>query len=248
MRRSDFRPPSVRNRIRRRRLLVLVFSLAAVVLVASGFWLGREAAYRGMELDPAKYREMQRQLPEALARADELTRELDIERTRREVDRRSLEMVRGDIASQKEELAALEEGLAFYRSLMAPVEIAEGLSLRDIELIARPESGRYAFRIVAQQEALKHQLLEGQLRAEVIGTQGGQRVTYALAELSADLEYDAVPLRFRYFQSIEGELTLPDGFEPDQVRVEASSNKPRKAEVFESYPWQLKERFTHVGR
>ena len=248
MRRSNFRPPSVRHRTRRRRLSILAFTLVGSALLASGFWLGRKAAYSEMELDPAHYREMQRQLPEERARADVLARELDIERTRREVDRRSLEMVRGDIASQKEELAALEEGLAFYRSLMAPVEIAEGLSLRDIELIAGAESGRYAFRIVAQQEALKHQLLEGELRADVIGMQGGQRVTYALAELSADLEEDAVPLRFRYFQSIEGEMTLPEGFQPDRINVVASSSKPRKAEVVESYPWQLKERFTHVGR
>ncbi len=248
MRRSNFRPPSVRRQLRRRRLSILVMTLVGSALLASGFWLGRKAAYSEMELDPAQYREMQRQLPEERARADLLARELDIERTRREVDRRSLEMVRSDIASQKEELAALEEGLAFDRSLMAPVEIAEGLSLRDIELIARAESGRYAFRIVAQQEALKHQVLEGELRAEVIGMQGGQRATYALAELSADLEEDAVPLRFRYFQSIEGEMILPEGFVPLELTLVARASKPRKSEVRQVFPWVMQERLIDVGQ
>lgn len=233
--------------MRRRRTLVLAATLVASLLLAAGFWLGRQAVYSGLGLDPALYREMQEQLPEQRARADQLARELDVERTRREVDSRSLEIVRRDIAAQKEEMAALEEGLRFYRSLMAPGEIAQGLSLRDVELIERAETGRYTFRIVAQQEALKHQLLKGELRAEVIGTLGGQRVTYTLADLSDDVEDDAVALRFRYFQAIEGELTLPEGFQPDQIRIVASSRTPSKAEVVEQYSWQVKERFTHVG-
>jgi hypothetical protein len=234
--------------MRRRRLLVLACTLVSGLLLGAGFWLGRQAVYSGFGLDPALYREMQRELPLARARADQLARELDVERTRREVDRRSLEMVRGDIAAQKEQIAGLEEGLAFYRSLMAPGEIAEGLSLRNIELIARAEPRVYAFRIVAQQEAFKHQLLKGELRAEVSGTRHGEDVTYPLADLSADLESEAVPLRFRYFQSIEGEMTLPEGFEPDAVSVVASASTPRKARITERYPWQVKERFTHVGR
>jgi hypothetical protein len=164
------------------------------------------------------------------------------------VDRRSLELVRKDIAAQKEQIAALEEGLRFYRSLMAPGEIAQGLSLREIEIIARAEPRRYAFRVVAQQEALNHQLLKGELRAEIYGTGREGKVTYSLADLSDDLDGESVPLRFRYFQAVEGEISLPDDFQPDGISVFASSRTPRKAEVTESYPWLVKERFTHVGR
>jgi hypothetical protein len=232
----------------RRRVRALVYTIAGGLLLGVGFWLGRQAVYSGLGLDPALYREMQRQLPEERARADQLAQELEVERTRREVDRRSLELVREDIAAHKEEIAALEEGLRFYRSLMAPGEIAQGLSLRDIELVARSEPGHYAFRIVAQQEALRHQLLKGELRAEVFGTREGESTTYLLAELSDDLDGDTVPLRFRYFQAIEGEMTLPDGFQPEGISVVARSSTPREAEVTARYQWQLKERFTNVGR
>jgi hypothetical protein len=222
--------------------------MAAAVLVAAGFLLGRQSIDSGMGLDPALYRKMQQELPEVRARAGQLARELDIERTRREVDRRSLEMVRSELAAQKEEIAALEEGLRFYRGLMAPGDTAQGLSLRDIELVDRAEAGHYAFRIVAQQEALKHQLLKGELRVEVFGTLLGQTVTYPLSELSDDVEEQEVPLRFRYFQAIEGEMVLPEGFQPEGLRIVARSQAPRKAEVTERFPWELKEKFTHVGR
>lgn len=245
---SRFKPPSVLYRQRRTRLLVLVVALVASLLLALGFWLGQQAAYSGMGVDSALYREMQRELPAARERAEALAQELEVQRTRHEVDRQALEMVRGDIARQKEQITGLEEGLRFYRSLMAPGEIAQGLSLRDIELIARPEPGRYAYRIVAQQEALKHQLLKGELYAEVFGIQEGERKVYPLAELSEDLDNGLVPLRFRYFQAIEGELAIPDGFQPEGISVVASATTPRKAEVRETYSWRVQERFTHVGK
>jgi hypothetical protein len=91
-------------------------------------------------------------------------------------------------------------------------------------------------------------LLKGELSAEVFGLLGEEQVSYPLAELSDDFGNGVLQLRFRYFQSIEGELVLPAGFEPRGVSVVASSSTPRKAEVREQYPWQLQERFTHVGK
>jgi hypothetical protein len=73
-------------------------------------------------------------------------------------------------------------------------------------------------------------------------------VTYPLSELSDDVEEQEVPLRFRYFQAIEGEMVLPEGFQPEGLRIVARSQAPRKAEVTERFPWELKEKFTHVGR
>ena len=248
MRESPFKPPSVLYRRRRTRLLVLIAALLASLVLVLGFWVGQQAAYSGMGVDSELYREMQRELPAARERAQALAQELEVQRTRNEVDRKALEIVRSDIARQKEQISGLEEGLRFYRSLMAPGEIAQGLSLRDIELIARTDPGRYAFRIVAQQEALKHQMLKGELYVEVFGIQGGERKVYPLAELSDDLDKGGVPLRFRYFQAIEGELLIPDGFQPEGINAVASATTPRKAEVREQYSWRVQEKFTHVGR
>ncbi len=156
--------------------------------------------------------------------------------------------MRQEIAAQKEQISALEEGLRFYRSLMAPGEIAQGLSLRPLELVALDSPGRYAFRIVAQQEARKHSLLKGELSAVINGLLADQEVSYPLAELSDDLDPGAVPLRFRYFQSVEGTLSLPEDFEPRSVRLLAKTASPREMEAQEEFPWQVKEKFTHVGK
>ncbi|TDG11561.1 hypothetical protein E2F43_17760 [Seongchinamella unica] len=234
------------RRLQRQRLGLAGVVIAALLVLA--FYLGEQAAYRGMGLNPELYRVMKAELPRLQQELGSLRTELEVQRTQTQVSEQALEMVRREIAEQKEQIASLEEGLQFYRSLMAPGEIAQGLSLRPLELVALDMPGQFSFRIVAQQEARKHSLLKGELSAEVVGVLDDQQVSYSLAELSDDLEGPAITLRFRYFQSIEGTLVLPQGFEPGSVRLLATATSPRKMEVREEFSWQINERFTHVGK
>jgi hypothetical protein len=232
----------------RRHLQVLAAALLAAVILAAGFYLGQLAAYSGMGIDPQLYRQLRVEQPQSQEQLQGLETELATLRSRNQVDRAALELLRSDLASQKSEIVDLEEGLRFYRELMAPGELAQGLSLRSPELVAIDGERRYAFRIVAQQEARKHETLKGTLYVEVFGLLEGEQVTYSLADLSDDLDKATLPLRFRYFQAIEGELSLPVGFDPQFINVTASATSPRKAEAREQYPWQVKEKFTHVGK
>ena len=237
-----------RYHVRHQQIVVLVLTLFAALVMGVGFVLGRQAAFSGAGIDPQRHRAQAEALEVAQAEQAELSRQLGVVTARHELDRAALELVRQELAGQKEQIAGLEEGIRFYRSLMAPGEIAQGFSLRKIELVSREEPGRYGFRIVVQQEARKHTPLQGELFAEVSGQQAGEPRTYPLAELSADLESTILPLRFRYFQSIEGDLVLPEGFEPQAVSVVATLSSPSKAEAREQYPWQVQEKFTHVGK
>lgn len=234
---------------RRRRLLQVIFAVLLLALaVAAGFYLGQQAAYSGMGMDEKSYRSMQRELPVVRRELKALQGDLQVQRTRNKVDSKALEMLRQEIAGQKERTADLEEGLRFYKGLMAPAEVANGLRFRAPELVVQAESGRYAYRIVVQQEALKHEMVKGSLQVEVFGLLGGQNVTYPLTELSGDLEDGALILQFRYFQAVTGELSLPEGFKPEGMNLVATVRKPRKTEVREQFPWHIQERFTHVGK
>ena len=234
------------QRLRRQRQVLI--ALVVAVLLVGAFYVGERAAYSGMGLNPELYRAMKTEVPRLQEQVATLEAQLEVESTQNQMGQQALEMVRREIADQKEQIASLEEGLQFYRSLMAPGEIAQGLSLRPLELVALDVPGRYSYRIVAQQEARKHTQLKGKLSAEVVGVREDQQVSYSLAELSDDVEGTDIPLRFRYFQSIEGILTLPEGFEPGSVRLVATATTPRSMEVREDYPWQVKEKFTHVGK
>lgn len=229
-------------------MLVLATALGLALVLGLGVYLGLRGAYRSLGIDPGEYRQMRVALPEARARVAELERELDASRTRHEVDRAALEMLRQDLARQRQQIADLDEGLRFYRSLMAPGEIAQGVSLRGVELVAREPAGRFGYRLVVQQEARKHETVRGELRVSLQGELDGQPASFALSRLADDVEGATIDLRFRYFQAVEGELQLPEGFAPAAVEVVAELSSPRTLSLSERYPWLLQEKFTHVGK
>jgi hypothetical protein len=245
---SEYRSLSAGPRKSRKPLVLVVLlliALAAVLYVVRGGHLS------GASGDPESLHSLRWELSAARAELKEVGDALEVQRTRHTVDRRALELVRLEMAAQKEYTSDLEEDLRFYKSLMSPQGLASGLSARAPELVALDGTGRYAFRIVIVQAARKHQLVKGSLSLEVNGLFGEEQVSYTLAEL-AELADDPIDgelaLQFRYFQAIEGDFTLPDGLEPTSLTVVASASKPSKLEFREQFPWQLQERFTHVGK
>ncbi len=168
--------------------------------------------------------------------------------TGRDIDRAALELVRQELAEQQESIAELEKGVHFYRSLMAPEELSKGLSVHSIDFKPGLESGAYQFRILVQQSSLKHELLTGTLNIVVLGTLDGEEVTYNLSDLSEQVPSQDIRLRFKYFQAIDGELQLPEGFEPLSVSASARSSKPRRVKVEREFPWSVQERISDVGQ
>jgi hypothetical protein len=154
-----------------------------------------------------------------------------------EVDRKSLEEVRQEVIDLRAALAALKEENQFYRNLMSPDLNARGLSFGPIEIVQteRPRSFRY--KVVVQQLATQHELLTGTLRFSVVGRQDGEAKTLALKELSASVDGNSVPLRFKYFQNIEGELVLPEGFEPERIELEARPSGSNSTAVEKRLAW-----------
>ena len=116
----------------RRPVVVIVGLLVLALVLEVGFYLGQHTAFASMGVRPETYKAMQAELLTVQNTLRSRDSELAILRTRQEVDRQSLELVRREMAAQKEEIAGLEEGLGFYRSLISPGEIAPGSVTNEI--------------------------------------------------------------------------------------------------------------------
>ena len=225
-------------------LIVLLLLFVAVTL--AGVALGRYSAERGVRVSPAALASVQARLTETRESLDMALDELEVLRTQREVDKQALEMLRADMAAERERTATIEESLSFYRSMMGS-DGAKGLQLRKPELVPIGD-GRVAYRFFVQQREREYDLLNGSLLVQIRGQQAAEQVDYTLAELSEDFPDGSATLQFRYFQGVEGELLLPEGFKPSEILLSVSIDKPRKTEVSEVYPWELQERFINVGQ
>jgi hypothetical protein len=227
-----------------------VFVVVLLILLAllSGIFLGRYIAYRDMNGVSPTERSARLALSALRKELNVVRGDIQMQRTRHDVDKQALELVRSEMVAQKERIAELEESLGFYRSLVAPDEGgAGGLSLREPELVAGDTSGSFQYRIFVQHQSRERKVVDGTLSVEVFGSDGEKEVHYPLSKLSETFDDEAMTLHFRYFQAIEGELVFPEGFEPKGLRVIARASKPRKMKVRKEFPWVVQERFVNVG-
>jgi hypothetical protein len=228
--------------------LALALALLLLLTLLAGIYLGRQAARQDTKVVPQSMESMESELSATREALKVARGDLQMQRTRHEVDSRALELLRSEMAAEKERTADLEEGLRFYRSMVVSEDMANGLSLRKPELVPGGAPGHFVYRIFVQQKEREYEMVEGTLSVEVFGLKGKAEATYPLADLSKDFDHAAAALHFRYFQAIEGELALPEGFEPRGMTVVAHASKPRETEVREQFPWTLQERFINVGK
>lgn len=157
-----------------------------------------------------------------------------------EVDQRASEEVRAEVIALKAQIAVQQEDIGFYRGLMSPTENSRGLTIGSWDL-SRASGGEYQYKLVLQQLATIHNVLNGSVGINVIGYQNGDKVTYTLKELSEQNQYGRIKLKFKYFQTINGRLQLPEGFEPDYVEVMAESHGSNATKVDKKFGWFVQE-------
>ena len=227
---------------------VLLSLLLLVLALLAGIYVGWVMAHKEMGASPRHGADStQLELLVLRQKLAAVLGDIQVQRTRHNVDSRALELVRTEMVAQKELTATLEEGLRFFRSLMVSEGDATGLSLRDPELVAVGTPSRIEYRIFVQHQSRANKLVEGTVSLQVFGFDGEKEVRYTLPQLSAGLDDAFKPLHFRYFQAVEGVLTLPEGFEPTGLAVMVEATEPREIKIREEFPWKLQKQFINLG-
>ncbi|XOV83446.1 MAG: DUF6776 family protein [bacterium] len=182
--------------------------------------------------------QMSRQLEAANNKAMELDARLIDAQLNLTVLREASNSLREDLTQEIRKSARLEEEVTFFKGLMSPSSLTKGLQVAELEVVALPEAGTYNFQLLLTQVALRRGFIAGEVRMDVIGRYAddaaADEAVLSLTELTA---LDAYPLkfRFRYFQDMQGNLTLPDGFSPARILVTANQSGKEPLQV--SFPW-----------
>jgi hypothetical protein len=109
----------------------------------------------------------------------------------------------------------LEKELAFYRSVMAPENSAEGVAIHGLELVAGLTPERYQLRLILTQLQKRKLNVQGQALLTFIGMQDGKRKEYSLGQLT-DKKFN---FSFKFFQILETDISLPKGFTLARIKV-----------------------------
>lgn len=154
-----------------------------------------------------------------------------------EVDRQAAEDFRETVRALNENLANLEQEVAFYKGIMAPGSIDKGLRISKIDIT--PLGNRqYSYSVMLTQVVDNTNFVQGEVAVNVIGVRNGVREIVALRDLDSGVADLGIDFRFRYFQEIKGSLNIPSDFTPQQMQVVLQSRGKNSQRVEETRTWK----------
>ena len=153
------------------------------------------------------------------------------------VDRQALGEVQGTIINLRETIAQLEEDVLHYKQIMSSENSETGLMIGQLDLLQTDQSDRIRYRLELRQVGNNDNLVSGYTNVNILGTQGRQEISIPLRSLAMDENQLDIKLQFRYFQNIQGELILPDGFVPLGVQIIAVDEGSNKKTIQKSFSW-----------
>lgn len=239
-----YRSVVVPYRPERKVAIAVLLVLVCIVVGISAYFFGIRNADSGFKLMEQQRNDLQLELSEVTATLAQVRQDLANTAVGSEIDRAAMDDVRELLKSKNEEIAELAEENAFYKGLMAPSEREKGLSIRGWDVYSTTDPNKFRYRMVVQQLALKHLLISGYVNIQIVGSQANDKgevveKAFHLNTLSNELNDKNIKIRFKYFQNIEGELRLPEGFTPGQVKLVAKASKPKYVELEKNYAWTV---------
>lgn len=234
---KQYRPVVVAYEPGKRLLMLVLGTLAICAFGMICFWQGYKEAQHQQVLALQEWDQLQTRVAEQDEQIQLLNMQLSNSRVGVDVDKQSMEVLRKEILDLNRKIAELNESNEFYRQLMEPASDNKGLAIGSLNLLSTANPGRYHYQLVIQQFAKEMRTLTGRANVTLVGKLAGQPKSFALHELSPQFNSVDIPLKFRFYQALEGEITLPEGFQVSSVDVlveKTGSTTP----VLRSFMWQ----------
>jgi hypothetical protein len=159
----------------------------------------------------------------------------ELEASRR-IDREAyteIERTLGDLQSQ---LSRQGDDLAFYRSIVSPADGIQGLRIQSFEVDPGAEPREFLLKLTLIQAMRHDSNVAGMANIVVHGMQGDRPARFSVGELVGKPRAQ-LPFSFRYFQVLEQQVTLPEGFQAFEAEVQVRSSKLRFP-MQQSFPWK----------
>ena len=220
----------------RRLLILLTFSVTSGVV---GFVLGGahyqaryEVANEGFESVRAERDRLQQAVAAYRQKLVRLQRD-------QKVDQHSLREAQGTIRELEKSLQERKSAIRFYKSIMAPEDLETGLQVFRMDLEPTSSPDRWRYNLVLSQIGDNNRFVSGHVKVHLVGYVGEERQRLPLHRISGARENNEIEFRFRYFQSVDGNMRIPEGFEPHSIEVKAVTDNGRQESEREFF-WQDK--------
>jgi hypothetical protein len=210
--------------------------MIAVSLYAGFFW--GNAYYAQQQMTVSTH---EKSIQNLKIENEQLTKNLNILGVELEVARLTQQQHFVEIGKSIDVEKDLRTQLAFYQQVMAPELNEEGFLIEGFNLEPALSDNSYRFELVLMQQNKTKNTLKGNLKVTLMGSENGKAKQYTIDSMLSDQEQKSLTFSFKYFQVIDGEIRLPEGFQPEQVSVHADifQFKRKKGELTTIFDWVI---------
>jgi hypothetical protein len=135
-----------------------------------------------------------------------------------QIDRQAAEQVQNELGDLQEELQAARDEIEFYRGIVAPGDGKPGLRIHRFTLSAEGQSRDFDYDLVLTQLKRNDRYVTGQVGWTISGRREGESEELDLAAVT-ETGVAHLDFRFRYFQRLTGVISLPEGFQAEEVAL-----------------------------
>lgn len=153
-----------------------------------------------------------------------------------EVVRKANRLLREEEAGRQAEINRLRTELDFYSRLAGTGGEQTGLAVYQVELTRTDSPLVFRFILTLTQNIRRASIVSGKASLDVEGTLEDRPVTLYWSQLTEGTTIDNA-FRFKYFQQLEGYLTLPESFSPNRLIVSLDVKGQRKS-LTSGFDWQ----------
>lgn len=132
--------------------------------------------------------------------------------------------VRTSLTELQDEILELKEEVAFYRSIVTPGESSKGLRIQKFDIESNGQKGGYRYKLVLTQVIKNKYVTKGNIDIVIEGVHGVEPRRLLLTEVSTS-KSKSLPFKFKYFQSFEGDILLPEDFIASRIKLNIKSNR-----------------------
>ena len=213
---------------------------AILVIIIAALFLGRYWGSKVFDKEMIEKVQLEVRTVDLEAQVLESNRNLGLIKLSAKVDAVALENTRQEMIVLQRQIYRRGEELKLYQDLLQDNNQPKGLSVSDLNMVAM-DDGRFKYRWVARQKTVKMQTLSVYSDMWILGTQDGEAVSLSVDTLDDQVKKLPIKLEFKYFSINQGIIQLPEGFEPEQVRITLRYTWMKDAQSDQKFDWKIEE-------
>jgi hypothetical protein len=233
---SQPRPLIIHYKIRQ----LLWLMVGVILLLAVVAWMGFLYGDKSHSDDQQYIADLEVELDELSAELSAKQQALVAIELTAKIDAAALEQTRQQMVDMQKQIYRREQELKLYREMLQDNNGSTGLSVSDFQ-IEKVGEGLFQYDWVIMQKTHEAKKLRVNASIWVIGNQNNEVKSLALNEIDAEVDDLPIQLKLKYFFINRGLIRLPEGFNPEFVRVTLRYPWIEKPQFDKKFVWQLQE-------